>query len=154
MKFAATGISTPRVRATPLTAATAVAGPRDSATITAALRPFTGQNDPIAVFTKVAALAVANDEDERRRRGGGGGGGGPLPTAVAKITRGPSHAQAIAARAAIAAGAQPAVFKVISTAGTKGAAGALLEYLGTRPDEDGKKHDIEVFTSAGLSVDN
>ncbi|TIO14283.1 MAG: hypothetical protein E5X86_25530 [Mesorhizobium sp.] len=154
VKFAATGISTPRVRATPLTAATAVAGPRDSATITAALRPFTGQNDPIAVFTKVAALAVANDEDERRRRGGGGGGGGPLPTAVAKITRGPSHAQAIAARAAIAAGAQPAVFKVISTAGTKGAAGALLEYLGTRPDEDGKKHDIEVFTSAGLSVDN
>ncbi|WP_292212285.1 relaxase/mobilization nuclease domain-containing protein [Mesorhizobium sp.] len=46
------------------------------------------------------------------------------------------------------------MFKVISTAGTKGAAGALLEYLGTRPDEDGKKHDIEVFTSAGLSVDN
>jgi hypothetical protein len=30
-----------------------------------------GQNDPIAVFTKVAAFAVANDEDERRRRGGG-----------------------------------------------------------------------------------
>jgi hypothetical protein len=118
-----------------------------------------GQNDPIAVFTKVAALAVANDEDERRRRAGGGGGAGagagghPVSTAVAKTTRGPSHAQAIASRAGIAAGAQPAVFKVISTAGTKGAAGALLEYLGTRPDEDGKKHDIEVFTSSGLSVE-
>jgi hypothetical protein len=68
-------------------------------------------------------------------------------------TRGPSHAQAIAARAGVAAGAQPAVFKVISTAGTKGAAGALLEYLGTRPNEDGKKHDIEVFTSSGLSLE-
>ncbi|TIM83488.1 relaxase/mobilization nuclease domain-containing protein [Mesorhizobium sp.] len=105
------------------------------------------------MFTKVAALAVANDEDEKRRRGGGGGGGRPVPTVVAKTTRGPSHAQAIAARAGIAAGAQPAMFKVISTAGTKGAAGALLEYLGTRPDEDGKKHDIEVFTSSGLSVE-
>ncbi|MER9375500.1 relaxase/mobilization nuclease domain-containing protein [Mesorhizobium sp. M0491] len=158
VKFAATGISTPNAPAAPLTVPAAVAGPNDSATITAALRPFTGQNDPIAVFTKVAALAVANDEDERRRRGGGGSGGGsggrPVPTAVAKTTRGSSHAQAIAARAGIAAGAQPAVFKVISTAGTKGAAGALLEYLGTRPDEDGKKHDIEVFTNSGLSVES
>jgi hypothetical protein len=153
VKFAATGISTPSAPAAPLTAPAAVASPRDSATIAAALRPFAGQNDPIAVFTKVAALSVANDEDERRRGGGGGGGGRPVPTAVAKTTRGPSHAQAIAARAAIAAGAQPAVFKVISTAGTKGAAGALLEYLGTRADEDGKKHDIEVFTSSGLSVE-
>jgi hypothetical protein len=151
VKFAATGISTPSAHAARLTAAAAVAGPQDSATITAALRPFTGQNDPIAVFTKVAALVVANDEDERRRRGGGGGS--PDTTSVAKTTRGPSHAQAIAARAGIAAGAQPAVFKVISTAGSKGAAGALLEYLGTRPDEDGKKHDIEVFTSSGLSVE-
>ena len=155
VKFAATGISTPSAPAASFTPAAAVAGPMDSATITAALRPFAGQNDPIAVFTKVAALAVANDEDERRRRAGGGGGGGghPVPTAIAKTTRGPSHAQAIAARAGIAAGAQPAVFKVISTAGSKGAAGALLEYLGTRPDEDGKKHDIEVFTSSGLSVE-
>ncbi|TIO20771.1 relaxase/mobilization nuclease domain-containing protein, partial [Mesorhizobium sp.] len=132
--------------------------PKNSVTISGALRPFAGQNDPIAVFTKVAALAVANDEDERRRRGGGGGGGSgsgghPVSAAIPKATRGPSHAQAIAARAAIAAGAQPAVFKVISTAGTKGAAGALLEYLGTRPDENGKKHDIEVFTSSGLSVE-
>lgn len=155
VKFATIGISTPNAPAAPLAAAAVITDPNDSATITAALRPFTGQNDPIAVFTKVAALAVANDEDEKRRRGGGGGGGGghPVPTAVAKTTRGPSHAQAIAARAGIAAGAQPAVFKVISTGGTKGAAGALLEYLGTRPDEDGKKHDIEVFTSSGLSVE-
>ncbi|WP_165848731.1 relaxase/mobilization nuclease domain-containing protein [Mesorhizobium delmotii] len=29
----------------------------------------------------------------------------------------------------------------------------MLEYLGTRADEDGKKHDIEVFTSSGLSVE-
>jgi hypothetical protein len=29
----------------------------------------------------------------------------------------------------------------------------LLEYLGTRPDEDGKKNDIGVFTSSGLSVE-
>ena len=155
VKFAATGISKPSAPAAPLAAAAAVFGPKDSATISGALRPFAGQNDPITVFTKVAALAVANDEDERRRRAGGGGGGGgrPFPTAVAKTTRGPSHAQAIAARAGIAAGAQPAVFKVISTAGTKGAAGALLEYLGTRADEDGKKHDIEVFTSSGLNVE-
>jgi hypothetical protein len=153
VKFAATGISTPSAPAALLSAPVAVASPRVSASITAALRPFTGQNDPIAVFNKVAALAVANDEDENRRRGGGGGGGCPVSTAVAKTTRGPIYAQAVAARAAIAAGAQPAVFKVISTAATKGAAGALLEYLGTRPDEDGKKHDIEVFTSSGLSVE-
>ncbi|MCT2580920.1 relaxase/mobilization nuclease domain-containing protein [Mesorhizobium sp. P16.1] len=151
VKFAATGISSPSAPATPLAGAAAVAGPKDSATITAALRPFAGQNDPIAVFTKVAALAVANDEDERRGRGGGGGR--PVPSAVARTARGSSQAQRTAARAAIAAGAQPAVFKVISTAGTKGAAGALLEYLGTRPDEAGKKHDIEVFTSSGLSVE-
>ncbi|RWM58237.1 MAG: hypothetical protein EOR79_14640 [Mesorhizobium sp.] len=153
VKFATTGLSRPNAPAASLAAAAVITGPNDSATITAALRPFTGQNDPIAVFTKVSALAVANDEDERRRRGGGGGGGHPVPTAVARTTRGPSHAQAIAARAAIAAGPQPAVFKVISTAGTKGAAGALLEYLGTRADEDGKKHDIQVFTSSGLSVE-
>jgi hypothetical protein len=153
VKFATTGLSRPNAPAASLAAAAVITGPNDSATITAALRPFTGQNDPIAVFTKVAALAVANDEDERRRRGGGGGGGRPVPAAVAKTTRGPSHAQAIAARAGVAAGAQPAVFKVISTAGTKGAAGALLEYLGTRPGEDGKKHDIGVLTSSGLSVE-
>lgn len=151
VKFAATGISTPSAPAAKFTPA--VACPMNSASITAALRPFTGQNDPIAVFTKVAALAVANDEDERRRRGGGGGGDRPVSSAVAKTGRGPSHAQRIAARAAIAAGAQPAVFRVISTAATKGEAGALLEYLGTRRDEDGKKHDIEVFTSSGLSVE-
>lgn len=151
VKFAKTGIWPPSAPASPLTASAAVAGPRDSATISAALRPLAGQNDPIAVFTKVAALAVANDEDERRR--GGGGGGSAVPPAVAKAARGPSHAQAVAARAAISAGAQPAVFKVISTAATKGAAGALLEYLGTRADENGKKHDIELFTSSGLSVE-
>jgi hypothetical protein len=154
VKFAVTGLfSTPSAPAARLTGVAAVSGPKGSATITASLRPFMGQDDPIVVFTKVSALVVANDEDERGRRGGGGGGGLPVPTAVAKTARGPSHARRIAARAAIAAGAQPAVFKVISTAGTKGAAGALLEYLGTRPDEDGKKHDIEVFTSSGLSVE-
>lgn len=152
VKFAATGISTPSAPAAPLSGAEVAGSTMNLATINSALRPFAGQNDPIAVFTKVAAFAVANDEDERRRRGGGGGGS-PVPTAIAKTTRGPSHAQLIAARAAIAAGAQPAVFRVISTAATKGEAGALLEYLGTRRDEDGKKHDIEVFTSSGLSVE-
>jgi hypothetical protein len=162
-RFAATGISAPGPSETARAALISGIGPKDSSSINAALRPFTGQNDPIAVFTKVAALAVANDEDERLRRGVGGGGGG-LSALIAddeKRRRGgggggnhwPSQAQAIAARAAIASGAQPAVFKVISTAATKGAAGALLEYLGTRPDEDGKKHDIEVFTSAGLTVE-
>ncbi|RWP21045.1 relaxase/mobilization nuclease domain-containing protein [Mesorhizobium sp.] len=29
----------------------------------------------------------------------------------------------------------------------------MLEYLGTRPDEDGKKHEIALFTSSGLSVE-
>jgi hypothetical protein len=152
VKFAATGTSTPSTPAAPVTRAAVAGSTMSLATVNSALRPFAGQNDPIAVFTKVAALAVANDEDERRRRGGGGGGG-PVPTAVATTTHGPSQAQRIAARAAIAAGAQPAVFRVISTAATKGEAGALLEYLGTRRDEDGKKHDIEVFTSSGLNVE-
>jgi len=76
-----------------------------------------------------------------------------VATVAAQTERRQRQPQAVAARAAIAAGAQPAVFKVISTAGTRAAAGALLEYLGTRTDEDGKKHDIEVFTSSGLRVE-
>ena len=86
--------------------------------------------------------------------GGGGGGGGSPFRPLSQRPRADQARRRRSRRALrIAAGAQPAVFKVISTAGTKGAAGALLEYLGTRPDEDGKKHDIEVFTSSGLSVE-
>lgn len=130
-----------------------VSGAQDFPTIRAALKPFVGQNDPIAVYAKVAALSIPSDEDERRRRDGGGG------AAVGRRTHLPASRnlrdiQALAARASVGAGAQPAVFKVISTASTHGSAGALLQYLGTRPGEDGKKHDVEVFTSEGYRLEN
>lgn len=55
----------------------------------------------------------------------------------------------VAARAAFVAGAQEAVFKVISSTPSKVRAGALLDYLGTREGENGQKNDINVYTDDG-----
>lgn len=115
------------------------------------LRPAVGQTDALAVFAKIAAMEIVNDEDEERRRAGGGGGVDRL-FASTRSFRSANATQAVVARAAIAAGAQPAVFKVISSASSRASAGALLQYLGTREGEDGKKHDIEIFTHTGETL--
>ena len=71
---------------------------------------------------------------ERYRTGGAGG----------------YQARAVAARAGYAAGAQPAVFKVMpNPPSTKEAAARLLNYIGKREDEKGEKHDIEIFDEDG-----
>lgn len=56
------------------------------------------------------------------------------------------------AKAALASGAQPAVFKVISAAHGRARVAALLDYLGTRLDEHGKKADIPIFTQSGAEI--
>ena len=56
------------------------------------------------------------------------------------------------AKAALASGAQPAVFKVISAAHGRTRVSALLEYLGTRVDEHGRKVDIPIVTQSGAEV--
>jgi hypothetical protein len=56
------------------------------------------------------------------------------------------------AKAALASGAQPAVFKVISAAHGRTRVAALLEYLGTRLDEHRKKFDIPIVTQSGAEV--
>lgn len=109
-----------------------------------------------AIYSKILAMPIANDDDERlRNRSGGGGGQMALPSRIlsgSKPLRTPSPGQGIAARAAIAAGAQPAVFKVISSASSSQSARALMQYLGTREGEGGKKHDIAVFTNDGRTL--
>lgn len=107
----------------------------------------------IAIFDLALRTFVKEEEEEWRRRGGGGGRSGALPSArhFARSTR---EARAVAARAAYAAGAQPAVFKVLSSAADGKQAGALLAYIGTRAKEQGEKRDIEIFSDSGHSLAN
>lgn len=55
-------------------------------------------------------------------------------------------------KAALASGAQPAVFKIISAAHGRARVAALLDYLGTRLDEHGKKIDIPILTQSGAEI--
>ncbi|TIR16185.1 MAG: hypothetical protein E5X33_29820 [Mesorhizobium sp.] len=107
----------------------------------------------IAIFGLALGAFVKEEEEEWRRRGGGGGRSGASPSArhFARSTR---EARAVAARAAYAAGAQPAVFKVLSSAANGKQAGALLAYVGTRANEQGEKRDIEIFTDSGQGLAN
>lgn len=107
----------------------------------------------IAIFDLALGAFVKEEEEEWRRRCGSGGRPGALPSArhFARSTR---EAKAIAARAAFAAGAQPAVFKVLSSAANAKQAGALLAYIGTRANEQGEKRDIEIFTDSGQGLAN
>ncbi|RWP30362.1 MAG: hypothetical protein EOR02_13455 [Mesorhizobium sp.] len=110
-------------------------------------------NGAVAIFDLALGAFVKQEEEEWRRRGGGGGRSGALPSArhFARPTR---EARAVAARAAYAAGAQPAVFKVLSSAANGKQAGALLAYIGTRANEQGEKRDIEIFTDSGQGLAN
>jgi hypothetical protein len=101
----------------------------------------------ISVFNTVLAAQEKDDETMMRVRGGS-----RRSAEVFVSSGGFAAPRQVAARAAYSAGAQEAVFKVISSTPSKVRAAALLEYVGTRKDEDGKKHDIAVYTNDGRSL--
>lgn len=107
-------------------------------------------NAPIMVYgATLAGFRPEEEEEDWKRRGGGGRGAG-RPSGTGRAARVAYQARAVAARAGYAAGAQPAVFKVMpNPPSTKEAAARLLNYIGKREDEKGEKHDIEIFDEDG-----
>jgi hypothetical protein len=122
-----------------------------------------GSSQPaIELFTKLDSIRIARnpsdallEEEELRRRGGGSSktAQDPLDTPARAIDQ-KRITQEMAARAAIAAGAQPVVIKIISTVSSKGSASTLMEYLGTRENEQGARENIPVFNQFGNSIDD
>ncbi|MER9248805.1 relaxase/mobilization nuclease domain-containing protein [Mesorhizobium sp. M0590] len=105
---------------------------------------------PIMVYGATLAGFRPEEEEEDWKRRGGGGRGTDRPSGTGRAARAGSQARAVAARAGYAAGAQPAVFKVMpNPPSTKEAAARLLNYIGKREDEKGEKHDIEIFDEDG-----
>ncbi|RWN60733.1 MAG: hypothetical protein EOR99_31895 [Mesorhizobium sp.] len=117
------------------------------------LRSSSDAKGAIAIFGLTLGAFVKEEEEEWRRRGGGGGRSGALPS-TRRFARATREARAVAARAAYAASAQPAVFKVLSSAANGKQVGALLAYIGTRVNEQGAKRDIEIFTGSGQGLAN
>ncbi|MER9133825.1 relaxase/mobilization nuclease domain-containing protein [Mesorhizobium sp. M0768] len=105
---------------------------------------------PITVYgATLAGFRPEEEEEDWKRRGGGGRGAG-RPSGTGRAARVAYQARAVAARAGYAAGAQPAVFKVMpNPPSTKEAAARLLNYIGKREDEKGEKHDIDIFDEDG-----
>ncbi|MHA6645750.1 relaxase/mobilization nuclease domain-containing protein [Mesorhizobium sp. A623] len=106
----------------------------------------------IMIYTATLAgfRPVEEEEDWKRRGGGGRGGRGDVQYGRTGAARTAYQARAVAARAGYAAGAQPAVFKVMpNPPSTKEAAARLINYLGRREDEKGEKHDIDIFDEGG-----
>ncbi|PZV40142.1 relaxase/mobilization nuclease domain-containing protein [Mesorhizobium kowhaii] len=105
---------------------------------------------PIMVYGATLAGFRPEEEEENWKRRGGGGRGAGRPSGTGRAARVAYQARAVAARAGYAAGAQPAVFKVMpNPPSTKEAAARLLNYIGKREDEKGEKHDIEIFDEDG-----
>ncbi|WP_210421441.1 MULTISPECIES: relaxase/mobilization nuclease domain-containing protein, partial [unclassified Mesorhizobium] len=105
---------------------------------------------PIMVYGATLAGFRPEEEEEDWKRRGGGGRRGSLSSGAGRVARVAYQARAVAARAGYAAGAQPAVFKVMpNPPSTKEAAARLLNYIGKREDEKGEKHDIEIFDEDG-----
>ncbi|MER9070552.1 relaxase/mobilization nuclease domain-containing protein [Mesorhizobium sp. M0902] len=104
----------------------------------------------IMVYGATLAGFRPEEEEEDWKRRGGGGRGTDRASATGRAARAGYQARAVAARAGYAAGAQPAVFKVMpNPPSTKEAAARLLNYIGKRDDEKGEKHDIEIFDEDG-----
>jgi hypothetical protein len=100
----------------------------------------------------LAGFRPVEEEEDWKRRGGGGRGGRGAGRygRTGAAARAVYQARAVAARAGYAAGAQPAVFKVMpNPPSTKEAAARLINYLGRREDEKGEKHDIDIFDEDG-----
>lgn len=106
---------------------------------------------PIMVYgATLAGFRPEEEEEDWKRRGGGGGRGAGRASGTGRAARVAYQARTVAARAGYAAGAQPAVFKVMpNPPSTKEAAARLLNYIGKREDEKGEKHDIEIFDEDG-----
>ncbi len=116
---------------------------------------------PIMIYTATLAGFRPAEEDDWKRRGGGGWGrsgesGGRYGKGSGRHgrslggMRAAYQARAVAARAGYAAGAQPAVFKVMpKPPSTREAAARLINYLGRRENEKGEKHDIDIFDEDG-----
>lgn len=117
---------------------------------TAAASSPSGASAPIMVYgATLAGFRPEEEEEDWKRRGGGGRGAGRA-SGTGRAARAGYQARAVAARAGYAAGAQPAVFKVMpNPPSTKEAAARLLNYIGKREDEKGEKHDIEIFDEDG-----
>ena len=110
---------------------------------------------PIMIYTAtLAGFRPAEEEEDWKRRSGGGRGrsgesGCRHGRSVGGV-RAAYQARAVAARAGCAAGAQPAVFKVMpKPPSTSEAAARLINYLGRRENENGEKHDIDIFDEDG-----
>lgn len=105
---------------------------------------------PIMVYGATLAGFRPEEEEEDWKRRGGGGRGAARASGTGRAARVAYQARAVAARAGYAAGAQPAVFKVMpNPPSTREAAARLLNYIGKREDEKGEKHDIEIFDEDG-----
>lgn len=106
---------------------------------------------PLMVYgATLAGFRPEEEEEDWKRRGGGGGRGAGRASGTGRAARVAYQARAVAARAGYAAGAQPAVFKVMpNPPSTREAAARLLNYIGKREDEKGEKHDIEIFDEDG-----
>lgn len=120
--------------------------------------PGTQNALPIAIYNLVRNK-LDEDEDLQKRSVRGGSSRNPDQEDELHSVRGggkPHTSQSfsplaklnIASRAGTAVGAQPAVFKILSTMESKLQAGKCIDYIGTRDGEDGKK-DIEAITSEG-----
>lgn len=126
------------------------AGPGDSKP-TSGAAPAAVQMAEAAINVFQLVLAEQEKEEEARMRvRGGSSRSEPVSAPSPRLYR-PAQ---VAARAAFAAGAQEAVFKVISTTPSKTRAGALLDYLGTRDGEGGVKQEINVYTDDGKVLGN
>ncbi|MER9934279.1 relaxase/mobilization nuclease domain-containing protein [Mesorhizobium sp. M0088] len=118
---------------------------------TAAASSPSAPSTPIMVYgATLAGFRPEEEEEDWKRRGGGGGRGAGRASGIGRAARAGYQARAVAARAGYAAGAQPAVFKVMpNPPSTREAAARLLNYIGKREDEKGEKHDIEIFDEDG-----
>ncbi|MER9777211.1 hypothetical protein, partial [Mesorhizobium sp. M0220] len=115
-----------------------------------AARSHKAARAPIMAYSATLAGFRPEEEEEDWKRRGGGGRGAGRASATGRAARASYQARAVAARAGYAAGAQPAVFKVMpNPPSTKEAAARLLNYIGKREDEQGEKHDIKIFDEDG-----
>lgn len=141
-RFASTGIGSKAHRG---------AGSPSEPTISSILQsPQSSQQGVIALIASFGVGRKVDDEDDLSKSADGGGGGGGArriagPKTTRRTTTGRSSAEA-ASRAAIAAGAQPAVIKVTSTVSSRASAAGLMTYLGTREvhKENGEKGKVDI----------
>lgn len=119
----------------------------------ASVTSLTAASAPIMIYTAtLGGFRPVEEEEDWKRRGGGGRGTRSVGQhgRIGATAQAAYQARAAAARAGFAAGAQPAVFKVMpNPPSTKEAAARLINYLGTRDDEKGEKHDIDIFDEDG-----